>query len=90
MSERDSQISSLLEKLQRFNQQYEDLQKFVSEGNELLAQEKPVGEDAARVQQQMDTCQVSRGGKRGEGGRERGGGVVINGGVKYFVCANCS
>lgn len=60
MTERDSQISSLLEKLHQFNLQYDDLQKFVREGNDLLAQEKPVGADAARVQEQMDTCQVQQ------------------------------
>jgi hypothetical protein len=58
VTERDSQISSLLDKLHQFNQQYDGLQKFVQDGNELLAGEKPVGENAARVQEQMDTCQV--------------------------------
>lgn len=60
MTERDSQISSLLDKLRRFNQQYDALQEFVRDGNDLLAQEKPVGDNAARVQEQMDTCQVRR------------------------------
>ena len=58
VTERDSQISSLLDKLHQFNQQYDSLQKFVSNGNELLAGEKPVGENAERVQDQMTTCQV--------------------------------
>lgn len=51
-------ISDLLEKLSQFNQQYGDLTKFVQEGKELLESEKPVGESAARIQEQMKTCQV--------------------------------
>lgn len=58
ITERDSQISHLLDKLSQFNQQYDSLQKFVSNGSELLAGEKPVGENAERVQDQMTTCQV--------------------------------
>lgn len=58
ISERDSQISDLLDKLKRFNQHHNHLCKFVAEGNKLLDSEKPVGDSAARVQEQMDTCQV--------------------------------
>ena len=51
-------ISDLLEKLAQFNLQYGELGKFVQDGRELLASEKPVGESASRIQEQMKTCQV--------------------------------
>lgn len=55
---RSSQISDLLEWLHQFNKQYEAMMVFVREGNELLEREKPVGNSASGVQEQMDTCQV--------------------------------
>lgn len=59
VSDRDSQIANLLDRLHQFNGQYDSLRKFVTDGNQLLASEKPVGENASRVQEQMDTCQVT-------------------------------
>ena len=59
MTEREAQVSDLLDKLRQFNQQYDSLKKFIAEGNNLLSCEKPVGDNATRVQEQMDTCQVS-------------------------------
>ncbi len=58
VSERDTQISDLLDKLSQFNQQYNRLKEFVDDGNRLLDSEKPVGDNATRVQEQMDACQV--------------------------------
>lgn len=59
ITERDSQISDLLDKVRDFNRQYDSLKEFVNNGNDLLAKEKPIGDTAARVKEQMQTCQVS-------------------------------
>ena len=59
MDARSQLVDNLLDRLSQFNGQYDSLRKFVDEGNRLLGDEKPVGEDAARLQEQMDTCQVS-------------------------------
>ena len=58
MDARSQLVDNLLDRLSQFNGQYDSLRKFVDEGNRLLGDEKPVGEDAARLQEQMDTCQV--------------------------------
>ena len=55
---RSQLVDNLLDRLSQFNGQYDSLRKFVDEGNRLLGDEKPVGEDAARLQEQMDMCQV--------------------------------
>ena len=57
-SARTNQISDLLANLGLFNGQYNTLREFVKEGNDLLEKEKPVGSSAARIQEQMETCQV--------------------------------
>ncbi len=56
--ERSSQIADLVDKLQLFNTHYNNLSKFISEGNSLLNSEKPVGETASRIEEQLETCQV--------------------------------
>ena len=56
-SVRTNQISDLLSNLDLFNGQYNTLREFV-EGNDLLEKEKLVGSSAARIQEQMETCQV--------------------------------
>ena len=55
---RSNQINELLARLGQFNQQYDALREFVKEGNDLLGKEKPVGSSAARIHEQMETCQV--------------------------------
>ena len=55
---RSRQIDYLLDKIRQFNDQYSALRQFVDEGNKLLEEERPVGDTAARIQEQMDTCQV--------------------------------
>ena len=57
-SARTNQISDLLTHLGQFNQQYNTLREFVKEGNDILGTEKPVGSSAARIREQMETCQV--------------------------------
>ena len=57
-SARSNQINELLARLGQFNQQYDALREFVREGNDLLGREKPVGSSAARIHEQMETCQV--------------------------------
>ena len=57
-SARSNQINELLARLGQFNQQYDALRGFVREGNDLLGREKPVGSSAARIHEQMETCQV--------------------------------
>ena len=56
--ERSSLVADLLDKLRQFNQQHGDLRAFVTSGQELLATEHPVGDSAARIEEQMETCQV--------------------------------
>ena len=56
-SVRMNQISDLLSNLGLFNGQYNTLRESV-EGNDLLEKEKLVGSSAARIQEQMETCQV--------------------------------
>ena len=56
--ERSSLVADLLDKLRQFNQQHGDLRAFVTSGQELLATEHPVGNSAARIEEQMETCQV--------------------------------
>ena len=51
-------VKNLLNQLNEFNSQYDVLRKFVDEGKRLLEGEKPVGENATRLQEQVDTCQV--------------------------------
>ena len=51
-------IAELLDKVQQFDEKYDGLRKFVQESNDLLEKEKPVGESAARIEEQMKTCQV--------------------------------
>lgn len=48
----------LLDKMNQFDVQYESLRKFVEESSGLLERERPVGESAARIEEQMKTCQV--------------------------------
>lgn len=57
-SARSGLVADLLDKLRQFNNQYGDLRAFVTTGEELLASEHPVGDNAARIQEQMETCQV--------------------------------
>ena len=45
--------------MNQFDRQYDALRKFVQESSDLLEKEKPVGESAARIEEQMRTCQVS-------------------------------
>ena len=51
-------IAELLEKMNQFDEKYSALRKFVQESTELLEREKPVGQSAARIEEQMKTCQV--------------------------------
>ena len=51
-------IAELLDKMNQFDEKYGTLRKFVEESNELLESEKPVGLSAARIEEQMKTCQV--------------------------------
>ena len=44
--------------MRQFDRQYDTLRKFVQESTELLEKEKPVGDSAARIEEQMKTCQV--------------------------------
>ena len=55
---RSRQIDDLLDKIRQFNDQYTALRQFVDEGTKLLEEERPVGDTAAKIQEQMDTCQV--------------------------------
>ena len=55
---RSKLVENLLIKLNEFNSCYEKLREFVEEGNRLLGNERPVGESAARLQEQVETCQV--------------------------------
>ena len=55
---RSKLVENLLHKLTEFNGCYGKLKEFVEEGTRLLANEKPVGESAARLQEQVETCQV--------------------------------
>ena len=56
--ERARQIDNLIDKISEFDGQYIALRQFVDEGTQLCATEKPVGETASRVEEQMETCQV--------------------------------
>ncbi len=56
--ERARQIDYLIDKISEFDDQYIALRQFVDEGTQLCATEKPVGETASRVEEQMETCQV--------------------------------
>ena len=51
-------IADLLDKMNQFDEKYSALRKFVQESTELLEREKPVGQSAARIEEQMKTCQV--------------------------------
>ena len=51
-------IAELLDKMNQFDKKYSALRKFVQESTELLEREKPVGQSAARIEEQMKTCQV--------------------------------
>ena len=55
---RSKLVENLLAKLNEFNSCYGKLKEFVEEGNRLLGNEKPVGESASRLQEQVETCQV--------------------------------
>ena len=55
---RSKLVENLLNKLKEFNSCYGKLKEFVEEGHRLLGDEKPVGESAARLQEQVETCQV--------------------------------
>ena len=55
---RSEQTSDLLVRLGQYDERSTELARFVREGRELLEQEKPVGDSAAEIQRQMDTCQV--------------------------------
>ena len=51
-------MAELLDKMNQFDKKYSALRKFVQESTELLEREKPVGQSAARIEEQMKTCQV--------------------------------
>ena len=51
-------VDNLLDQLNEFNSRYAILRRFVDEGNHLLDNERPIGDNAARLQEQVDTCQV--------------------------------
>ena len=55
---RSKLVDNLLYKLTEFNRCYGRLKEFVGEGHRLLDDEKPVGESASRLQEQVETCQV--------------------------------
>ena len=55
---RSKLVDNLLYKLTEFNRCYGQLKEFVGEGHRLLGDEKPVGESASRLQEQVETCQV--------------------------------
>ena len=44
--------------MNQFDKKYGALRKFLEENTELLESEKPVGQSAARIEEQMKTCQV--------------------------------
>lgn len=52
------QVNDLLERLKLFISQYEAFQRLVVQGKDLLEQERPVGQTAQRISEQMKTCQV--------------------------------
>lgn len=56
--DRSEQMSDLLVRLGQYDKLSADLMRFVREGRELLERERPVGDSAARLQEQMETCQV--------------------------------
>ena len=58
MDTRSRLVNNLLERLNEFNGRYESLKEFVDRGNRLLGDEKPVADSAARLQEQVETCQV--------------------------------
>lgn len=51
-------IRDLLGELEQFNQQLGDLNDFISNGNDLLNSEKPLGHGLAKLEEQLQTCQV--------------------------------
>ena len=51
-------ITELLDKMNQFDKKYGALRKFLEESNALLESEKPVGQSAARIKEQMKMCQV--------------------------------
>ena len=53
-------ITELCDKRHQLDEKYSALRKFVQESTELLVTEKPVGQSAARIEEQMKTCQVCR------------------------------
>ena len=55
---RSKLVDNLLDRLNQFNTLYGPLKEFVDEGNRLLGDEKPVGVSAARLEEQVCTCQV--------------------------------
>ena len=52
-------MTELLDKMKQFDEKYDGSRRFLQESTELLEREKPVGDSAARIEEQMKTCQVS-------------------------------
>lgn len=55
---RSEQMSDLLVRLDKYDKLSADLMRFVREGQQLLERERPVGDSATKLQEQMETCQV--------------------------------
>jgi len=56
---RARQIDDLIDRVSQFDEQYSTLRGFVEGGTQLLDTQKPVGDTSVRIDEQMETCQVS-------------------------------
>lgn len=55
---RIQQANELSEQLSQFEKLYKLLRSLITEGYQLLESERPVGNDATRISEQTNTCQV--------------------------------